>query len=91
MSEDWEGRRRRDVNLARAATLQRMLEEAGYFRAASKKADLNAERTLLNFLVDYLHFADREGQPMTLTTLQELAKSAHDLYEKEPHFSPKQG
>jgi hypothetical protein len=96
MSDDlakWDEHRKKNVNLARAETLQKALEEIGYFRIPwphtphpTMKEPIPAQAGLVYLLVDYLHIADKERQFMDLPRFQELVQYAYSLFEKEPRF-----
>jgi|SRR6476660_370055 len=92
--EGWETYRRQYVNHARAESLQEMLEEAGYFESIidvgyirRREDKLQVKGPLLNFLVDYLHFAETQEQVLDLPSLQEIVELAHALFEKEPRLA----
>lgn len=94
-STDWDEARKRHVNLARAESLQKALEEMGYFRRpwpwtplppTTHKEEIPIRAALVHLLVDYLHIADKEKQLVELPKLQDLVTEAYTLFEKEPRF-----
>src|SRR4051794_16243523 len=91
-NSQWTDARRAHVNRARAESLQKILEEAGYFRwphllpSPHMPKHVPLEVGLMNLLVDYLHITDKEGQAFDLALLQDLVKEAHGLFDSEPRF-----
>jgi hypothetical protein len=92
-STDWDEGRREHINLARAESLQKALEETGYFRRPwptvphpTHKETIPVQGALMNLLIDYLHIMDKEKQLVELSKLQEIVETAYALFEKEPRF-----
>ena len=84
--------RKRFINRERAEKVQKLLDEAGYFKlpkiSTSGQSWTPVEPILVNLLVDYLHFATTQPpakghQSLDLSRLKKLAELAYSLFEKD--------